>query len=62
MSSDREPFGTVDGQEVYLYHLSNKNGMKVDTTNYGGIVVRLIVPDKSGGDARASIAQWRLAG
>jgi aldose 1-epimerase len=48
MSTDREPFGTVDGQEVYLYHLSNKNGMKVDITNYGGIVVRLIVPDKNG--------------
>ncbi len=44
-----KPFGkTAEGQEVMLYSLSNKNGMRVDITNYGGIIVRLFVPDRRG--------------
>jgi aldose 1-epimerase len=43
----RAPFGTVDGKEVYLYTLRNKAGMEARITNYGGIVVSLLVPDKS---------------
>ena len=44
----RAPFGTVDGKEVFLYTLTNKSGMEARITNYGGIVVSLLVPDKSG--------------
>jgi aldose 1-epimerase len=43
----RAPFGTVDGKEVFLYTLTNKSGMEARITNYGGIVVSLLVPDKS---------------
>jgi len=49
MKVDKEPFGTtLDGQKVDLYHLVNANGMKADITTYGGILVRLMVPDKNG--------------
>ena len=43
----RAPFGTVDGKEVFLYTLRNKSGMEARITNYGGIVVSLLVPDRS---------------
>jgi aldose 1-epimerase len=43
----RAPFGTVDGKEVFLYTLRNKSGMEARITNYGGIVLSLLVPDKS---------------
>lgn len=43
------PFGkTASGEDVLLYNLRNKNGISVEITNYGGIVVRLIVPDRNG--------------
>ena len=41
------PFGkTPEGENVSLYTLSNSHGMTVDITNYGGIVVRVVVPDR----------------
>src|SRR5271169_6380764 len=43
----RAPFGSVDGKEVFLYTLRNNAGMEAHITNYGGIVVSLLVPDKS---------------
>lgn len=36
----------VDGKTVGLYVLSNKNGMEVCITNYGGRIVSMMVPDK----------------
>lgn len=39
---------TVDGKKTHLYLLTNKNGVKAAITNYGGRVVSLLVPDKSG--------------
>jgi aldose 1-epimerase len=48
-SVSRKPFGkTADGKDVYLYTLKNKSGMKVAITNYGGTIVSLKVPDRSG--------------
>jgi len=38
----------LDGKPVSLYTLFNKNGMSVDITNYGGKIIRLLVPDKNG--------------
>ncbi|HTY59327.1 MAG TPA: aldose epimerase family protein [Bacteroidota bacterium] len=43
----KAPFGSVDGKEVFLYTLRNNAGMEARITNYGGIVVSLLVPDKS---------------
>jgi aldose 1-epimerase len=45
----KQPFGKLsDGREVDLYTLTNKHGMEVAITNFGGIVVRLKVPDRAG--------------
>jgi len=43
------PFGQMpDGRAVSLFTLVNARGMRADITNYGGIVVRLFAPDRSG--------------
>ncbi|MCF6312814.1 MAG: galactose mutarotase [Verrucomicrobiales bacterium] len=42
------PFGQVNGQAVSLFTLKNKNGMIAKITNYGGIVVSLVTPDRNG--------------
>jgi aldose 1-epimerase len=41
-------FGMKEGTPVELYTLRNANGMEAKITNYGGIVVSLKVPDRSG--------------
>jgi aldose 1-epimerase len=48
MSITKKPFGKVDGKEVYLFTLKNKNGMIVKITNYGGIVTSILTPDRNG--------------
>ncbi len=46
---EKKSFGKLsNGEEVYLYTLTNKNGLKAEITNYGAIVVSLFVPDKNG--------------
>ncbi len=45
----QKAFGkTPDGIAVQLYTLRNSQGMEVKITNYGGIVVSVLVPDKNG--------------
>lgn len=45
----KQSFGkTSDGQQVDLYILTNKNGMEAAITNFGGTVVALKAPDRSG--------------
>lgn len=41
------PFGKVDGKDVNLYTLSYGD-LTVDITNYGGIITRILVPDRNG--------------
>lgn len=49
MSISKEKFGTAkSGEEVFLYTLKNKNGMEAKITNFGAILVNLLVPDKDG--------------
>jgi aldose 1-epimerase len=46
---DKEPFGkTPDGKAVEIYTLRNDNGAEARIMTYGGIVVSLKMPDKSG--------------
>lgn len=48
-SITQSDFGNLtDGQKVSLFTLTNQNGMKVSITNYGGIIVSVLVPDKNG--------------
>lgn len=45
----KESFGiTSDGAEVDLYTLRNVHGLEARITNYGGILVSLMVPDRKG--------------
>lgn len=44
----KEPWGKVDGQDVDLYTLTNKNGLVMKVTNYGVIITELWVPDRDG--------------
>src|ERR1700674_1424181 len=39
---------TKDGREAHLYTLSNKSGMEVAITDFGGTVVSIKVPDRNG--------------
>jgi len=39
---------TIDGKEVKLFNLSNKNGMVVQITNFGAAIVSIILPSGNG--------------
>jgi aldose 1-epimerase len=44
----QKDWGNVDGKQVYLYTLTNKDGDVVTISNYGGTVTSWIMPDKNG--------------
>jgi aldose 1-epimerase len=44
----KEPFGKADRKDVFIYTLSNRNGITVQITNYGGIITSIRVPGKNG--------------
>jgi len=49
LSIDKKPFGkTEDGREVFLYTLKNSHGMEVEISTFGGDVVSIKVPDRTG--------------
>lgn len=44
-----QSFGRLpDGREARLYTLRHRNGFRVEISNYGGTVVRLLAPDRHG--------------
>jgi len=49
MKVEKQPFGQVSGgKPVDLYILENDRGIEARITNYGGILVSLMVPDRAG--------------
>ncbi|MFI4912543.1 MAG: aldose epimerase family protein [Sedimentisphaeraceae bacterium JB056] len=42
------PFGKIDGKDILLYTIKNKNGMTAEITNYGAILVSLTAADRDG--------------
>jgi len=48
MKIRKEIFGKVNNKEVYLFTITNPNGITVKITNYGGIITSIIAPDKNG--------------
>ena len=48
MSIVKKPFGTYGGKEVSAYTLTNRSGASLTVLTYGGIMNRLIVPDRNG--------------
>ena len=61
VSISTRSFGTVAGQPVDLYTLSNGH-MRVNITNYGGIVQAIYVPDRFGRMANVALGFRNLAG
>ena len=56
-------FGTMtDGQTIDVYTLTNRGGMQVEITNYGGRVVSIVVPDRQGKRADVVLGFDRLDG
>lgn len=53
---------TPCGKQVYLYTLTNANGMTLDTTNFGAIIVNLTAPDKDGKFEKIVVGYDDLAG
>lgn len=52
MSVEKKVFGkSPEGQDIYLYTISNSHGMKASVTNLGAVLVSLMVPDKDGNAA-----------
>ena len=48
-SIDKSVFGQLpDGRQVDLYRLTNANGIELQVTNYGGIILSLKTPDVDG--------------
>src|SRR6267154_352074 len=45
----KSSFGHLpDGQEVFLYTLTNSHGLEMKVTNYGGLITSIKTPDKNG--------------
>jgi aldose 1-epimerase len=60
---NKEPFGsTPDGKAVELYTLINTHGIQVRVMTYGGIIVSVQTPDKSGSPADITLGFDTLAG
>jgi len=58
-----QPYGKMpDGSEIDLYTLTNVAGMQAGIINYGGAVVTLAAPDKSGKFADVVLGMDTLAG
>ena len=42
------PWGIFEGEPVTLWRLVNANGLELDFTDWGGRLVKALVPDRSG--------------
>jgi aldose 1-epimerase len=63
MNVKKEVFGkTGDGTEVYLYTLTNGNGMTVKITNYGAIITSIVTKDKNGKPGDVALGFDSLSG
>src|SRR5712691_2506424 len=51
----KQPFGSVNGQAVDLYTLTNSNRMEVRIMTYGGILQSIRVPDRHGRFANVTL-------
>lgn len=62
MTLRREAWGEAGGKSVHLYTLSRENGMGVSVATYGGVIVRLAVPDLHGRTVEVVLGYDSLAG
>lgn len=62
MNITRQPFGTADGIPVDLFTLSNDRDLTTSITNYGGRIVTLFAPDRTGAPADVVLGYDALDG
>ncbi|MBA2278781.1 MAG: galactose mutarotase [Chloroflexia bacterium] len=55
LSIAREPFGSLDGQPVDQYTLSNGHGTEVAVLTYGAVIQAVRVPDRAGNVANVCL-------
>jgi len=48
MALQKRSFGMTNGKEIFIYTLENSKGMKAEVTNFGAVLVKLLVPDAEG--------------
>jgi aldose 1-epimerase len=58
----RNDWGETGGNQVYIYTLTNKNGVQVKISNYGGTVTSWLVPDKNGNKSSIVLGFDSLSG
>jgi aldose 1-epimerase len=55
-------YGTIDKDTVYAYTIKNNKGLKAVISNYGGTLLALWTPDKSGNSGNIILGYDSLAG
>jgi aldose 1-epimerase len=55
-------WGELDGKKVFLYIVTNKNGVEVKISNYGGTITSWITPDNKGGKSSIVLGFDSLSG
>jgi aldose 1-epimerase len=59
----QQKFGTLPGgEEVFLYRLSNNNGLAYTVTNFGGRIVNILAPDREGHEEDVALGFDTLEG
>jgi aldose 1-epimerase len=53
-------WGEADGKKIQLFTLTNKSGVTVSITNYGGIVTSWVTPDKNGNKSSVVVGMDNL--
>ena len=57
-----QSFGSFDGKDVSLYTLTNKKGDVLKLSNYGAVIVEIIVPDRNGKKENVTLGYDNLYG
>ena len=55
-------WGETDGKKVFLYTLTNKQGVQVKISNYGGTITSFVTPTKTGANSSIVLGFDELAG
>ncbi len=58
----KNDWGETDGKKVFLFTLTNKNGVQVKISNYGGTITSWTVPGKNGSKSSIVLGFDSLAG
>lgn len=61
-SISREPWGSVEGEAVFLYTVTNSNGMSFKVTNFGATIISVMAPDRHGALEEVTLSHNNLEG